>query len=122
LSSGAPQGSAEPSISPTNDGFTSLITKHIQQVDDEDDESLIAAPSTWKRLPVSQLFDFGSTHWSSRYAHFANITFEEELELLMLMGKWIQTLILRHCSFGLICVGYGHYLVFLKSTFNYPLQ
>jgi len=93
LSSGAPQGSAEPSISPTSDGFASLITQHIQQVDDdnrEDDESLISgfsAPvtSTWKRLPISQLFDFGSTHWSSRYAHFANITFEEELELYELL-------------------------------------
>jgi len=64
-----------------------LIAQHIQQVEDDngDNESPISASSTWKRLPISQLFDFSSSHWSSRYAHFANITFEEELELYELL-------------------------------------
>jgi hypothetical protein len=45
----------------------------------------VAASSTWKRLPIQELFDFGSQTWSSRYAYFANISFEDELELYELL-------------------------------------
>jgi hypothetical protein len=34
---------------------------------------------------IRELFDFGSQTWSSRYAHFANIAFEDERELCELL-------------------------------------
>ena len=34
---------------------------------------------------IANLFNFGSSHWSSCYAHFAALSFEEELELYNLL-------------------------------------
>ena len=35
----------------------------------------------WTRIPISRLFNFTTDSWSSRYARFVALTFEEELEL-----------------------------------------
>ena len=39
----------------------------------------------WTNIPIPHLFDFTTDSWSSRYTHFAVLTFEEELELYDLL-------------------------------------
>jgi hypothetical protein len=39
----------------------------------------------WTNIPISQLFDFTNDSWCSRYAQFASLNFEEELELYDLL-------------------------------------
>ena len=50
--------------------------------DNEDNEPVVTSESgNWTNIPISRLFDFTTNSWSSRYARFAALTFEEELEL-----------------------------------------
>jgi hypothetical protein len=39
----------------------------------------------WTNITIANLFNFGSSHWSSRYERFAALTFEEELDLYDLL-------------------------------------
>ena len=39
----------------------------------------------WISIPISRLFNFTNHSWSSRYARFAALTFEKELDLYDLL-------------------------------------
>jgi hypothetical protein len=39
----------------------------------------------WTNITIANIFNFVSSHWSPRYARFAALTFEEELELYDLL-------------------------------------
>ena len=54
--------------------------------DNEDNEPVVISESgNWTNIPISRLFDFTTNSWSSHYARFAALTFEEELELYDLL-------------------------------------
>jgi len=74
------------SSSTTTPGFSVLISQHILQLhEDDQDNEPISVSNHWIRKKITELFDFNSTDWSSRYGHFADMTFEEELELYELL-------------------------------------
>ena len=50
----------------------------------EDNEPIVISDN-WINIPISRLFNFASDSWSSWYARFAALTFEEELELYDLL-------------------------------------
>ena len=52
--------------------------------DNEDNEPVFISEN-WTNITIANIFNFGSSHWSSRYARFAALTFEEELELYDLL-------------------------------------
>jgi len=63
----------------------------MQQVDDDnqDNEPITvdygSEHQRWSPIRVSDLFNFDSTEWVNRYSHFANLSFDEELELYELL-------------------------------------
>lgn len=48
----------------------------------------ISSRSLDSKKKITELFDFNSTEWLSRHAHFADITFEEELESYELLDLY----------------------------------
>ena len=74
------------SSSITTPGFSAMISQHIQQLDeDNQDNEPISVSNHWIRKKITELFDFNSNDWSSRYGCFTDMTFKEELELYELL-------------------------------------
>jgi hypothetical protein len=65
--------------------FEELIRQHILQGDEDNQDNGTLGASEWQNQKISELFDFGSPLWSSRYSNFASMSFEEELELYDLL-------------------------------------
>ena len=66
--------------------FSAIIAQHTQPLDeDNEDNEPVFISGNWTNIPISRLFNFTTNSWSSRYARFAAITFEEELELYDLL-------------------------------------
>lgn len=66
--------------------FEELISQHILQGDeDNQDNETVSLTLDWQNRKISELFDFNNSLWSSRYANFASMSFDEELELYDLL-------------------------------------
>lgn len=88
--SGSTQAVPAPSDSEPRDEstFSSIICQHTRLLDEdnEDNEPVpVCISGDWRNIPISQLFNFTTDSWSSRYARFAALTFDEELELYDLL-------------------------------------
>jgi len=71
---------------PHHDEFLAIVAQHTQLLDkDNEDNEPAVISKNWTSIPISQLFNFTTSSWSSRYARFAALTFEEELELYDLL-------------------------------------
>jgi hypothetical protein len=87
-----PSGSAQTAPPPpasnsdTRNDFSAIIAQHtwLLNEDNEDNEPAVISEE-WRSIPISQLFNFTTDLWSSRYARFAALTFEEELDLYDLL-------------------------------------
>jgi hypothetical protein len=86
--SGPAQAGSVPPLSTSNPSneFSAVIAQHTRLLneDNEDNEPAVISEN-WTSIPISQLFDFTTHCWSSRYTRFAALTFEEELELYDLL-------------------------------------
>lgn len=86
-----PSGSSESQTAPAlgsepHDEFSAIVAQHTQLLDKDNENNEPAVISeNWTSIPISQLFNFMTSSWSSRYARFAALTFEEELELYDLL-------------------------------------
>ena len=69
--------------------FSTIIAQHTRLLDeDNEDNEPVIVSEDWTKISITQLFNFTSNSWSSRYARyarFAALTFEEELELYDLL-------------------------------------
>jgi hypothetical protein len=66
--------------------FEELVMQHILQGDEDNQDNETVSPTQdWQNQKISELFDFNNTVWSSRYSHFALMSFDEELELYDLL-------------------------------------
>ena len=66
--------------------FSDAVAQHTWLLDkDNKDSELAVISEDWTKIPISELFDFTTDSWSSCYACFASLTFEEELELYNLL-------------------------------------
>ena len=66
--------------------FSTIVARHTQLLneDNEDNEPAVISED-WENIPISRLFNFTNGSWSSRYARFTALTFEEELDLYDLL-------------------------------------
>ena len=79
------QANVAPQSQPYNE-FSAIIAQNTQLLDeDNEDNKPVFISENWTNIRIANLFNFGSSHWSSRYACFAALTFEEELELYNLL-------------------------------------
>jgi len=63
-----------------------IIAQNTQLLDeDNEDNETVFISENWTNIRIANLFNFGFSHWSSHYARFVALTFEEELELYDLL-------------------------------------
>ena len=67
--------------------FSSIQHTRLLDEDNEDNDPVVI--SGWKNIPISRL-NFSTDSWSTRYARFAALTFEEELELYDLLEMDVE--------------------------------
>lgn len=80
------QTAPPPLASHDESAFSTIIAQHTRLLDeDNEDNEPVIVSEDWTKISITQLFNFTSNSWSSRYARFAALTFEEELELYDLL-------------------------------------
>ena len=70
--------------------FSSIISQHTRLLDEDNEDNDPVVISGWKNIPISRLFKISTDSWSTRYARFTALTFEEELELYDLLEMDVE--------------------------------
>ena len=77
---------APPSFESESPELSAITVQQTQLLDeDNEDNEPVVISEDWTSIPISSLFNFTTDSWSSRYARFAALTFEEEMELYDLL-------------------------------------